>query len=285
MTVSSGRVNGVGGRMQVMKRGVPRSGFTLIELLVVVAIIALLLGILLPSLSRARAKSRAVVCVSNIKQLAHAFFLYAEDYGVIPGNVWHGEDLNLDWCGLRNDNYQDHPDWYSHPIETSVLWFYMGKMVNILECPTEQRESNSLFDYCVLSRMAGARTDLPWRMTYPKDPVHPRRSRYYFPAMLLLAEEHSTFYNNDGTHMPGYDDGFWSNVDQFTDRHEGKATVAYLDGSAGQFDAPKGVNTDVQEIQDLKARQLRILVGDEKLPMYSPYEVDNHMGWINKPRD
>ena len=262
-----------------------RSGFTLIELLVVIAIIGLLLGILLPSLSRARAKSRAVVCVSNIKQTGHAFFLYAEDYGVIPGNVWHGEDLNLDWCGLANDNYEEHEDWYSHPIEASVLWFYMGRIDDILECPTEQRESNSMFDYCVLARMAGARTDLPWRMTYPKDPVHPRRSRYYFPAMLLLAEEHSTFYNNDGTHMPGYDDGFWSNMDQFTDRHEGEATVAYLDGSAGRFNAPKGPNTDVQEPQDMEAKQTRLWIGEEKYSMYSARGEDNCMGWINQPHD
>jgi prepilin-type N-terminal cleavage/methylation domain-containing protein/prepilin-type processing-associated H-X9-DG protein len=262
-----------------VKRRALHHAFTLIELLVVIAILGLLMGILLPSLSRARAKARAVVCVSNIKQMGHAFFLYAEDYGVLPGNVWHGEDLNLDWCGLANDKYRDHPDWYTHPIEASVLWPYMAKMDNILECPSEQREANAMFDYCMLSRMAGARTDLPWRMTYPKDPVHPRRSRYYFPAMLLLAEEHSKWYNANP------DDGFWSNLDQFTDRHEGDATVAYLDGSAGRFKAPTGANSDIQETQDLKAKQLRVWVGDQPFSMYSASEADNYMGWINQPRD
>ena len=58
----------------------PLHGFTLIELLVVVAIIALLISILLPSLNRARDQARTAVCLSNLKQLGLAFALYAEDH-------------------------------------------------------------------------------------------------------------------------------------------------------------------------------------------------------------
>ena len=60
-------------------------GFTLIELLVVVAIIALLAALLLPSLKQARAKARASLCQSNLKQITLAMVMYADDYrGFFP---------------------------------------------------------------------------------------------------------------------------------------------------------------------------------------------------------
>jgi prepilin-type N-terminal cleavage/methylation domain-containing protein/prepilin-type processing-associated H-X9-DG protein len=68
-----------------------RRGFTLIELLVVIAIIAILAAILFPVFAKAREKARSATCQSNLKQLALACLMYAQDYDEVnvPTNRWN----------------------------------------------------------------------------------------------------------------------------------------------------------------------------------------------------
>ena len=70
-------------------RPAARRAFTLVELLVVIGIVALLIGLLLPALSVARANSRAVACLSNLRQMAVAAQAYCNDHrGTFPVAYW-----------------------------------------------------------------------------------------------------------------------------------------------------------------------------------------------------
>ena len=148
-----------------------RRGFTLIELLVVIAIIAILASMLLPAVSKAKAKAHDITCRNNLKQWNTAMHLYVTDYDDFLPPEGTGTTLNrgTGW-------YVDLPLAMGLPDYFQMEWRTnanapLGKSIWICPSNTNRSNGHNLFHYCLNQHIdSTGDSDAPVRLSTIPNP-------------------------------------------------------------------------------------------------------------------
>lgn len=210
-------------------RKAPCRAFTLVELLVVIAIIGLLIAILLPSLNRARAKAKGLVCLSNMRNLMQAVYLYTGPKGKFPtAGLTHGgqdDDTERSWVEQLAETYGRGSEIIRCPMDESEHWerpLDVGTLTGRLRKTSFASTSYTAYpigNYPVFSRF---------------EQIHRPSDTIFWVELAEVGE----FAAADHVHPENWwfgDPRELASQEMQLDRHEGKSHYGMMDGHAQPY--------------------------------------------------
>lgn len=178
--------------------------FTLLELLIVIAIIAILTGLLLPALNKARGKALAIQCVSQLSQIGKGFLLYADDHGSYFPLMTYDGNNNRIWYTVMTGQYA-----------RDIPYF----KIKIIYCPAKKGMS-----------IGNRRYGCNWTNS-----SYLSTKKIYYPSKLGLIFDWNQSSGNAGSNLY---DTVWNNEKPIIFCHDRRMNWVYADGHTGSLTWP-----------------------------------------------